>query len=62
MKVGDLVEIGWNGKEKRPFIGVILSLYFSGISPDLLSGYVMVNGQPCWANISRLKKIEDAVR
>ena len=59
MEIGDLVEIGWNGKEKRPFIGVVISLAPSALSK---AGYVMVNGKMQYADLEKLRKVTDATR
>ena len=57
MKVGDLVEIGWNGKTQKPFIGVVTTCSESAFE-NAYVGYILVNGKMQWANISKLTKVE----
>jgi len=59
MRIGDLVEIGWNGKKKKPFIGVIVSLGHSKLGK---TGSVMVNGQVQYVDLEKLRKVTDATR
>ena len=51
MQVGDLVQIGWNGKKKEPFIGTVVEL-----SEFSDCGWVLVNGERQWCRIKDLKK------
>ena len=57
MKIGDLVEIGWNGKENKPFVGVIV-----GVEPKsgVRTGYVMVNGKTQYVDLEKLRVVKDA--
>lgn len=57
MKIGDLVEIGWNGKENRPFVGVIVEMYPKG---GHQTGYVMVNGKTQYVDLGKLRVVHDA--
>ena len=60
MKIGDLVEIGWNGKALKPFIGVIVEM--CGTSAGGQTGYVTVNGQTHYVDLEKLRKVDDAAR
>ena len=44
MKIGDLVEIGWDGKQKRPMVGVVVDVD-TKTSSTYACGHVMVNGK-----------------
>ncbi len=59
MQIGDLVEIGWNGKKKRPFIGVVVSLTYTGSNN---TGYIMVDGKMQYADLDKLRKVVDVTR
>tara|TARA_B100000131_G_C17975947_1_gene556501 strand:+ start:633 stop:887 length:255 start_codon:yes stop_codon:yes gene_type:complete len=56
MKIGDLVEIGWNGKDKRPLIGVIVEMYPKS---GQKTGYVMVNGKTQYVDLEKLRLVND---
>ena len=57
MKIGDLVEIGWNGKENKPLVGVIVEmLHKTGEN----TGYVMVNGKTQYVDLEKLRVVQDA--
>ncbi len=51
MQVGDLVQIGWNGKVKEPFIGTVVEL-------DEHSDccWVLVNGKRQWCRQKDLRR------
>mgnify|MGYP001349673899 CR=1 FL=1 len=57
MKIGDLVEIGWDGKALKPFIGVIVEMCASAGGQ---TGYVTVNGQTHYVDLEKLRKIDDS--
>ena len=56
MKPGDLVEIGWKGKEKRPFIGIVTRVFKQLYTEDVC-GWVMVNNKLRFAHLNKLKKV-----
>ena len=50
MRVGDLVYIGWSGKDQSPFIGIITETY-----EDCC--WVYVNGKFQWCGFDNIKKV-----
>jgi hypothetical protein len=60
---GDLVEIGWNSDEERPFIGVVTEIreaVFEERERRQAFGCVLVNGKPKWCDIYDLKPVKSA--
>jgi hypothetical protein len=51
MQVGDLVQIGWNGKTKEPFIGTVVEV------PTLSECcYILCNGKRLFRRIKDLRR------
>ena len=59
MKIGDLVEIGWDGRAAKPFIGVVVEMLHTAGGQ---TGYVMVNGETHYADLGKLRKVNDSTR
>ena len=52
MKVGDIVEIGWNGPKKRPFIGIV-----TDVSKWCKCCWVYVNGTFQWCPFDSITRL-----
>ncbi len=58
MKIGDLVEIGWDGKQKRPMVGVVVDVD-TKTSSTYACGHVMVNGKMHYVDLHKLRLVEN---
>tara|TARA_E500000331_G_C17239787_1_gene706509 strand:- start:1527 stop:1760 length:234 start_codon:yes stop_codon:yes gene_type:complete len=56
---GDLVEVGWDHKNSKPFIGVVAEVRDDPRAQNQIQapGLVLVNGKPKWCNLYDLKPV-----